>query len=53
MQFKVWGKIDGIEFVKVFASVQEWRVEKRILSALFVVDVRGMQSLTQTDEVLP
>lgn len=45
MNFLVWGRIDGVAFRQVFASVAEWRAEKALLGRHAVVEVLGMSSV--------
>jgi hypothetical protein len=45
MQFKVWGKIDGKDFSEVFASVAEWRAERKMIEKVSAVTVFGMASV--------
>ncbi len=44
MQFRVWGKIDNVDFDSVFASVAEWRTERKIIERTASVRVLGMAS---------
>nr|WP_167354924.1 hypothetical protein [Rhizobium altiplani] len=45
MQFKVWGKIDGVEFSQTYATVAEWKAERRLIEQRFTVEVKGMASV--------
>lgn len=45
MGFKVWGKIDGKRFEQVFASVAEWRAERKLIERVAAVVVMGMSSV--------
>jgi hypothetical protein len=45
MQFRVWGKIDGKQFDQVFATVAEWRVERRMIEEVAKLVVIGMASV--------
>lgn len=45
MGFRVWGKIDGVNFDQIFASVAEWRQERKMIERLSVVTVKGMASV--------
>ena len=42
MQFRVWGLIGGAKFDQVFASVAEWRAERKIIERTSSVRVLGM-----------
>lgn len=44
MQFRVWGLIDGVRFDRVFASVSEWRAERKVVEQFSSVRVLGMAS---------
>jgi len=44
MQFRVWGKIDGVAFSETFGSVAEWRSERKIIEAVAKLVVLGMAS---------
>ncbi len=44
--FRVFGKIDGVQFDEVFASVSEWRAERALCErAGVVIVVRGMHTI--------
>ncbi len=45
MQFRVWGKIDGVDFSETFASVNEWRKERALIERNCAVVVMGMASV--------
>lgn len=45
MQFKVWGRIDGARFEQVFASVAEWRAERKLIERMSRLKVLGMSSV--------
>ncbi len=45
MQFKVWGKIDGVKFEQVFQSVKEWKLERAMIERTASVSVMGMASV--------
>ncbi len=45
MQFRVWGKIDGVKFDQVFSSIAEWRAERRMIEQQASVNVQGMASV--------
>ncbi|NTF34285.1 hypothetical protein [Rhizobium skierniewicense] len=45
MGFKVWGKIDGKRFEQVFASVADWREERKMIERCAAVVVMGMASV--------
>lgn len=45
MTFKVWGKIDGKTFSEVFASVAEWKSERKLIERFSLVEVMGMASV--------
>jgi hypothetical protein len=45
MQFRVWGKIDGVKFDQVFSDVAEWRAERKMIEAVATVTVMGMASV--------
>jgi len=45
MQFRVWGRIDGSTFDQTFASVAEWRAERKMIEAVASVVVIGMASV--------
>lgn len=45
MGFRVWGKIDGKRFDQVFASVAEWRAERKLIERFSAVSVSGMASV--------
>lgn len=45
MQFRVWGLVDGAKFDRVFASVAEWRAERRMVEKFSNVRVMGMASV--------
>ncbi len=44
MQFRVWGLVDGVQFDQVFASVAEWRAERKMIERTSSVRVLGMAS---------
>ena len=44
MQFRVWGVVDGAKFDRTFASVAEWREERKIIERVSRVRVLGMAS---------
>lgn len=44
MQFRVWGFVDGAKFDRVFASVAEWRAERKMVEQFSSVRVLGMAS---------
>lgn len=46
MSIRVWGRINGMKFDQVFASVAEWRAERAWIESIMRVDVHGMQSVT-------
>ncbi|WP_421423477.1 hypothetical protein [Agrobacterium rosae] len=45
MGFKVWGRIDGKRFEQVFATVGEWRAERKMIERVSSVTVIGMASV--------
>jgi len=45
MQFRVWGKIDGQAFDQTFASVSDWKAERKIIERVSSVQVMGMASV--------
>lgn len=45
MGFRVWGKIDGVNFDQTFGSVAEWREERKMIERVSVVTVKGMASV--------
>lgn len=45
MHFKVWGKIDGVDFSETYASVKEWRAERAMIERTCAVVVMGMASV--------
>ncbi len=45
MQFRVWGLIGGAKFDQLFASVAEWRTERKIIERTASVRVLGMASV--------
>ncbi len=45
LEFRVWGKIDGVVFDQVFASVADWKAERRMIEQRFAVEVKGMASI--------
>jgi hypothetical protein len=49
MQFRVWGKIDGVNFDQVFGSVSEWRAERKMIERVSRLSVVGMASVEVTE----
>ena len=45
MQFRVYGKIDGVKFDQTFANVSEWRAERQLIERVARVEVLGMASV--------
>ncbi|MEA1843039.1 hypothetical protein [Agrobacterium tumefaciens] len=45
MGFRVWGKIDGVNFDQTFTSVAEWREERKMIGRSSVITVTGMASV--------
>lgn len=45
MEFRVWGKIDGVAFDQTFASVAEWRAERAMIEQVASLLVIGMASV--------
>lgn len=43
--FRVWGKIDGVAFDETYASVAEWKTERKLIEQRFAVEVKGMASV--------
>jgi hypothetical protein len=48
MQFRVWGEIDGVKFDQVFATVSEWKAERKLIERMSSVNVFGMASVEVT-----
>jgi len=47
-KFKVWGRIDGVEFSEIFDTVAEWRAERRLIERQQRVSVLGYASVQVT-----
>lgn len=45
MGFRVWGKIDGAAFDQTFASVSEWKNERKMIERVASITVLGMASV--------
>lgn len=45
MQFRVWGKVDGVRFDQVFNTVSEWKAERKMIERVSSVTVLGMASV--------